>query len=526
MVSKIDGGSSVLSYPTGQGSNTATVREGDTVASVASRHNVTDKQLLESNPQIKDSKNLSAGMELNLPEPIPAGRTGEATSPGNGAASPKAAGSTATSQSTIPAGRSGTATAATLQSGSSGSQVKKLQNDVNQWRVQNGQPAISEAGKFNTETKDAVTDFQHANGLKEDGVAGVPTQSRLELENNGNFKQLTDPTKTLVRNQMTSYGSDAQKLQNTSQLATSDGFRQLSEDHQKQMLEGLNKRPSDQNLSGELTTFSNSATFRGLPDADKTNLIRNVSNTGSAASYVGNLNNDQLLTLAELPTGQNQLTALGEAIQSGGVSRAEKPQLDRIGVATFTPGVGVAVNGSAADQATFLHMTRKEMLVSPSFKTLMNTQNADSTHPITVNLGRNVFPGKPTGPTVFLDEFDKNVPGNQTIDLADVQQFPENAPAANPDAMTRGENLVHSMAEARQGALGNIYMDSHTRAIQAENQYRADIGQNTKLKLPPNDSTVNAAAGNITFNFNNGYTEQVNLAPDLTITGIVRNNAP
>ncbi|MCI0617833.1 LysM peptidoglycan-binding domain-containing protein [bacterium] len=513
MVSKVNGGSSGLTVPTGQDSNTATVREGDTLSSVASRHNVSDKQLLESNPQIKDSKNLSPGMELNLPEPIPAGRKGAATSPGNVAASAKAAAAPATSQSTIPAGRTSTASAATLQSGSSGSQVKKLQNDVNQWRAQNGQPAISEAGKFNTETKDAVTDFQRTNALKEDGVAGIPTQSRLELENNANFKQLTDPTKTLVRNQMTSYGSDAQKLQNTSQLATSAGFGQLSEDHQKQMLEGLNKRPSDQNLSGELTAFGNSPTFRGLPDADKTNLIRNVSNTGSAVSYVGNLSNDQLLTLAESPTGQNQLTALGEAIQSGGVNRAEKPQLDRIGVGTFTPGAGVALNGSAADQATFLHMTRREMLVSPSFNTLMNTQNADAAHPVTINVAAAPHP-------MFVDAF--HLGGTQDIALNDLQQFPENPPAANPNAMTRGENLVHSMAEARQGALGNVYMDSHTRAIQAENQYRVDIGQKSRLKMPPNDLTMDAA-GNATFHFNNGYAEEIRIVAD-DITAIVPHN--
>ena len=482
MVSKINGGPSVVTYPTGPDFDTTT----------------------------------------NLPEQVPAGRKGAATSSGNTATSPSnaaasqgAAGLPASSQSTIPAGRSGVASAATLQSGSSGAQVKKLQNDVNQWRVQNGQPPISEAGKFNTETKDAVTGFQRANGLKEDGVAGIPTQSRLELENNANFKLLTDPTKTLVRNQMTSYGSDAQKLQNTSQLATAAGFGQLSEDHQKQMLEGLNKRPSDQNLSGELTTFSNSATFRGLPDADKTNLIRNVSNTGSAASYVGNLNNDQLLTLAESPTGQNQLTALGEAIQSGDVNRAEKPQLDRIGAATFTPGVGVAVNGSAADQATFLHMTRREMLVSPSFNTLMNTQNADAAHPVTVTVGRDAFPGYAG---IFIDAFNQGGPGSHIIDLADLQQFPENAPSTNRDAMTRGENLVHSMAEARQGALGNVYMDSHTRAIQAENQYRADIGQTSRLRMPPNDITVDAAG--TTFQFNDGYTEQVQSDPTGAITGI------
>jgi hypothetical protein len=318
---------------------------------------------------------------------------------------------------------------------------------------------------------------------------------------------------------MKSYGNDTQKLQNTIQLSTSAGFGQLSEDHQKEMLQNLNKRPSDQNLAGELTTFSNSATFRGLPDADKSKLMTYVSNTGSAASYVQNMNNDQLLTLAESPTGQNQLTALGEAIQNGGVTRIEKPQLDRISAATFTPGVGIGVIGSAADQATYTHMVRREMLASPSFKTLMETQNADAAHPITVTVGSNAFPGYKG---VFIDGFNQGGPGHHMIDLADLQQFPQNPPASNPDAMTSGENLVHSMAEARQGALGNDYMYSHTRAIQAENQYRADIGQTSKLKMPPND--LAGAPGSETFQFNNGYTEQVQNDANGTITKIVRTN--
>ncbi|MCI0447589.1 hypothetical protein L0152_30795, partial [bacterium] len=40
--------------------------------------------------------------------------------------------------------------------------------------------------------------------------------------------------------------------------------------------------------------------------------------------------------------------------------------------------------------------------------------------------------------------------------------------------------------------------------------------------LPPNDITVDAAG--TTFQFNNGYTEQVQSDPTGTITGIVRTN--
>lgn len=517
MVRKIEGGTSVPSSPTGEAPQTATVRQGDTISTVASRHEVTEKQLLESNPQIKDPKQLSPGMELNLPQQTQAGRTGGGgAAAGTGAASggSAAAGSSAQPAS-VAAGRAGAATAVTLQSGSSGPHVKNLQHDLNVWRKENGRPEIAETGKFNNETKEAVLDFQKANGLKEDGIAGIRTRTRLDLENNANFKQLNDATKTQVRNQMTSYEGNVTKLQNLSQLATSDGFRQLNTGHQKQMLDALDKRPTDKNFGRELTTLANSATFRGLSDADKTKMINDVSTHGGAAAYVKSLTNDQLLTLAESPSGPNQLAALREAIQSGGINKAEKAQLDRVGAATFTPGVGMTVSGSAADQATFLHMTRREMLNSPSFRTLMNTQNADAAHPLTINVGRSQA-------GTFVDAF--NGGGNQTIDLDDFQQWPENPPATNPHAMTRGQNLVHAMAEARQGALGNGYDVSHRRAIQAENQYRADIGQTSRLRLPPNDTTTNAA-GNTVFQYNNGYTEEIQTdASGTTITGIVRHN--
>jgi hypothetical protein len=156
-------------------------------------------------------------------------------------------------------------------------------------------------------------------------------------------------------------------------------------------------------------------------------------------------------------------------------------------------------------------MVRREMLNSPSFGKLMNIQNADTAHPVTIDVGR-------SQPNTFVDAF--NGGGNQTIDLDDFERWPED-PSGSAHAMTRGQNLVHAMAEARQGALGNGYDVSHRRAIQAENQYRADIGQTSRLRLFPNDTTRDSA-GNTIFQYDNGYKELIEKDPTgTTITGIV-----
>ena len=186
------------------------------------------------------------------------------------------------------------------------------------------------------------------------------------------------------------------------------------------MLTGLDHHAADSRFAGELSTLADSATFRGLSEANKTSMINNIDTHGSSAAYVGSLSNDQLLTMAEGPDGANQMAALRQSIQSGGIQRGEQAQLDRIGAATFTPGVGLNVNGSAADQATFMHMTRREMLRSPSFRNTMNTANADAAHPMTFNVGRNQ-------PRTYVDAF--NGGGNQTVDLTDVEQWPEDPPA-------------------------------------------------------------------------------------------------
>jgi peptidoglycan hydrolase-like protein with peptidoglycan-binding domain len=92
-----------------------------------------------------------------------------------------------------------------LKNGSEGPEVQQLQKQLNEWRVRNGKEPISEDGIFGNKTEAAVRDFQAANGLSVDGIAGPNTRDRVELESNENFQQLPSATQDQVRNMMSEF---------------------------------------------------------------------------------------------------------------------------------------------------------------------------------------------------------------------------------------------------------------------------------------------------------------------------------
>jgi hypothetical protein len=148
--------------------------------------------------------------------------------------------------------------------------------------------------------------------------------------------------------------------------------------------------------------------------------------------------------------------------------------------------------GSAADQAAYLHMTRREMLTSPTFAKTMNEINADKAHPVTVNVGRDMK-------NVRLDVDRGN--GRQDIDLADFDKLPVSPNAKNPHGITQGEVLSHAMREARERAKDPKadHEKAHAAAIKEENQYRKDIGQTSFRKAPPDDEErIDNTKGDIT----------------------------
>lgn len=168
-------------------------------------------------------------------------------------------------------------------------------------------------------------------------------------------------------------------------------------------------------------------------------------------------------------------------------------------VEAFTPGPGLTLTSKKpADQRKFLTMLRREMLRSRSFSALVFSINANTTNPVTMDLGRNQR-------GVFVDSFDADRvgPGHQRVDMNDLEKVPVEPPAAFPDAVTQGEILAHSLAEANAGATTD-FRGAHEAGVHAQNAYRDDRGQ--KGHLSPDMFELNAS-GNLDFMYDNKYIE-------------------
>jgi hypothetical protein len=325
--------------------------------------------------------------------------------------------------------------------------VKDIQHQLNEARGRDGQDPIKEDGIFGKNTKAAVEEFQEKSGLKKDGIIGPNTRDRLTLENNSNFQKLDPDVQNQIRDRMNASQKNPTQRQNTLALGTDENFAKLKPEQQKTML----------------------------------------------------LNNEDFLKLAETPAGKKQLDDIKTQLQSGSPTPGTLQQLDRINSATFTPAAGILqLKGSAADQATYLHMVRRDMLASPSFAKTMNDINSDPLHPVTVNIGRDM-------PDVRLDVDRGN--GVQDVDLADLEKLPALPTAQDPNGITQGEVLSHAMKEAQIRAQNpnsaapepDQHLKAHTAAIKQENDFRKDLGQSTFRKLPPNDEAhLDNAQGDIT----------------------------
>ncbi|MFC1716867.1 hypothetical protein ACFL6S_24585 [Candidatus Poribacteria bacterium] len=126
----------------------------------------------------------------------------------------------------------------------------------------------------------------------------------------------------------------------------------------------------------------------------------------------------------------------------------------------------------------------------PSFRSLLN-RILLAPETIDIAVGRNQ-------PGVLLDDFDGD--GRGTVDLNDVEQFPEQPPPSSPNGSTRCQKLAHVFGEYWRAATNGIapgppggpdpdYDDSHpvppnndpNTGIGAENSYRSESGQTTTV---------------------------------------------
>jgi peptidoglycan hydrolase-like protein with peptidoglycan-binding domain len=321
--------------------------------------------------------------------------------------------------------------------------VLDFQKEINEFRTKNGQAPIKEDGIFGKETKAAVKEFQEASGLKNDGIVGDNTRSRLRLENSPSFQGLNSDTKDEIRQKMNGLQNDPTNRQLLTTIGLDENFAKLSRSEQQTALQDLKGSASSLTLK----------TMQGM-------------------------NNDELLKIGQQPGGQERLEGMKFALQQGPITPESLKELDRLNSATFKEGPGLKINGSPKDKADYLNLVRREMLTSPSFAKTMNEINNDKTHrPVIANVGRDM-------PRVRLD-IDRN--GTQDIDLDDFDKLPKTPGKDDPDAITQGEVLSHAMREARERVLGKDHDQAHEAAIIEENKYRNEIGQTSTRLLPPFD---------------------------------------
>ncbi len=326
--------------------------------------------------------------------------------------------------------------------------VEDFQKEINEFRVKNGQTPIKEDGIFGKETKAAVKEFQQASGLKDDGIVGDNTRSRLRLENSSSFQGLNPDTKEEIRGKMNGLQNDPTNRQLLTTIGLDENFAKLSRTEQQTALQDLKGSASSLTLK----------TMQGMK-------------------------NDDLVKLGDQPGGQERLEGMKFALKQGPITADSLKELDRLNSATFKEGPGLKINGSPKDKADYLHLVRQEMLTSPSFAKTMNEINNDATRrPTTVVVGRDL-------PRTRLDADRFDTTGTQDIDLNDFDKLPRTPPANRPDAITQGEVLMHAMKEGRERVKGKDHDEAHKQAIIAENDYRKDIGQTSTRKLPPDDES-------------------------------------
>ncbi len=128
---------------------------------------------------------------------------------------------------------------------------------------------------------------------------------------------------------------------------------------------------------------------------------------------------------------------------------------------------GMVVSGSAKNQKTWYKMLAAELVNSPTFRSVLTTIGNDTTHPITVNVGR-----KQKG--VMIDQFSTN-----KVDLHALELFRTSPRKANPNDPTRGELIVHFLQERWLSASGTTatFGDAHSKAFDTQNQFRDERGQ-------------------------------------------------
>lgn len=201
--------------------------------------------------------------------------------------------------------------------------VRALQESLNKWRVLKGQTSIKEDGLLTAETKNAVTEFQTASGLKRpDGIAGPATGKRLtlileiqknlpvsvffprrlvELVGHPGFGMLDPPLQDDTLHRILSYakGATNDNILNLSDLVVRLSAR-VPAPIKKRMLGLLAARPGNTRLATALTVVANEFTFRNTAQSKLIWVLNLIESYAGDQNKLGNLS----MLMAGLPFDQ------------------------------------------------------------------------------------------------------------------------------------------------------------------------------------------------------------------------------
>ncbi len=370
-------------------------------------------------------------------------------------------------------------------------EVKTLQQNVNAWRATQGKPPLKDDGFFGPKTEAAVKEFQKANGLPPTGKASVGTQSRLDLENNANFKGLNDSVKTKVRSQMTGAGDNVAQLENIQNLATGEGFGSLSATHQTQMLNALAAHPADTDLTSSLSSLAKDATFRDLHDDTKTLALGQLEKSAGNKTAL-----DNVVSLSTAPdfnhlsTGHQKqmLNALGAkpndtALAKGLRQLAGSTAFQKTSDATKTGVVDALTTSGTVDKPKV--DAALALVGSPAFAALAEGDKALVTEGLK---GAKADPNYSAAVSTLVanPKFQSLGTAEKTAVLSQVKNYPDARSVSNIDRLVGKDWFTKQDLGDKQRSLQTVgYLSQHSTGDRAtiDNTLEKFLGPKADFKL-------------------------------------------
>ena len=200
-----------------------------------------------------------------------------------------------------------------------GTEVERLQGDLNKWREMNGLPPIAASGTFTTETQDAVKEFQRATNLKETGEIENNTGFRLELELDPQYQELNADVKERINAAYSSLQMDPKGRDNLLDLIDEKPFLYLvSSEAQDAAINGMMMDPGNKQLTDAVKHYltdaailENDPNYDSLPQEIKekamTTMFHRIGLHGGVGSATGDRHNNISSLVADPNFGKRSL---------------------------------------------------------------------------------------------------------------------------------------------------------------------------------------------------------------------------